>query len=121
MGYIAIIHVPDHTTATDIINSAAPINVLADQGRLVGMYEFPNHRENTCRGYCTVKNTGAWTRDRKGFMKCAICGSRNKKIRRWFTEALFDWFGANLMGSNAPALFRTPEGYGPRDGLAPLK
>lgn len=117
MPLIAIIHILDHTAVDDIVQSGAPINILADHGRLVGLYDFPNRSELKCNGTCTVKNSGAWRRDPRGFIKCSICGSRNKRIRRWFVGGLFDWFGANLLGSNAPALFRTPEEYGSHDEL----
>lgn len=106
MPFIAIIIVPDHTTAMDIMSATLP-----PDHRLVGVYEFPNRSELTCTGNCVRKGTGAWGRDKRGFMKCAICGSRNRNIRRWFAGGLFDWFGANLY-PQAPKLFQTPEGYG---------
>lgn len=111
MALLAIIHLPDHTA--DDVPNLADITLTDGALRIVGLYEFPSHRGDIkCIGNCVRGKTGAWTRDPRGFMKCAICGSRNKRIRRWFTEALFDWFGANLLGDKAPALFRTPDGYG---------
>jgi hypothetical protein len=44
-------------------------------------------------------------------MCCAGCRRRNPKIRQFFIRAIFDFFGANSY-PNAPAAFRTPEGYG---------
>lgn len=111
MAFIAIIHITDHTASDGLMSP--DINWPAGS-QLVGMYEFPSRHELKCTGNCIRGKTGAWHRNPKGFMECAICGSRNKRVRRWFTDALFDWFGANLMKDNAPALFRTPDGYGPR-------
>jgi hypothetical protein len=111
MALIAIIHIPDHTTGDDILGSAAPINVLADQGRLVGLFNFPSRHELKCAGSCVVKGKGSWGRDPRGFMKCSVCGFRNRDLRKWFIRSMFDWFGANLI-PDPPAAFRTPEGYG---------
>lgn len=107
MARIAIIHIRDDHTADDMMTASLPPGA-----RWVGFYQFPDRAELKCSGYCTRKGTSAWGRDKLGFMRCSICGSRNKKIRRWFVGALFDYFGANLY-PDAPALFRTPEGYGP--------
>lgn len=107
MPYIAIIHVPDHTAASRVVERFSH----GDAGRMVGLFEFPERRELTCTGGCTVKHTGSWIRDKKGFMKCAICGSRNRRVRKWLIGHLFDLLGANLY-KDAPAAFRTPEGYG---------
>jgi hypothetical protein len=112
MSHIAIIHIPDHTTG-DIIDQAHTLEQIYG-ARVVGIFEFPNRSELKCTGSCTRKGSGAWSRHQKGYMKCSICGSRNRRMRHWLTGALFDWLGANLY-PQAPALFRTPEGYGPRD------
>jgi hypothetical protein len=124
MALIAIVHIPDHTADDAQVlfkRNGEMTSNFAASGRIVGLYEFPHLRKLKCNGYCTHKNSGAWHRDGLGFIKCRICGSRNKNIRKWFAGALFDWFGANLIGDDAPALFRTPEGYGPRDELTPSK
>ena len=108
MPFIAIIHVPDHTA--DAIRTVP----LPAGHTLVGIFDYPHYRKDLkCGGTCTVKNTGAWRRDPRGFMKCSICGSRNRNLRRWLIGALFDWLGSNQLGDEAPAAFRTPEGYGP--------
>jgi hypothetical protein len=122
MAYIAVVHIADHTTAARALDpkdiaTHLNLDLEASGARIVGIYEFPNRAELKCSGSCTVKNSGAWHRDPLGFMKCRVCGSRNKRIRKWFAGSLFDWFGANLMEDDAPALFRTPEGYGSRDEL----
>lgn len=109
MALIAIVHVPDGPHPDGV---AERISELPEGYRLVGIYEFPSRSELKCSGNCVRKGSGAWSRHKLGFMKCSICGSRNKNIRRWFVGALFDWFGANLY-PDAPTLFRTPEGYGP--------
>lgn len=109
MPYIAIVHVPDHT-ADEILDQQHTLEQIYGS-RLVGLFEYPNRVELKCSGGCVVKHTGSWVRDPKGFMKCAICGSRNKRMRRWLIGHLFDLLGANLY-ENPPAAFRTPEGYG---------
>lgn len=114
MALIAIVHLPNHT-AGDVESLGQYLGALGGSdlsARVVGVYEFPNRSELKCGGNCARKGSGAWGRDRLGFMRCSICGSRNRNIRRWFVGSLFDWFGANLY-PEAPALFRTPEGYGP--------
>lgn len=113
MAHIAIIHVLDDHTADAIVAGEIGVSSWGTGTRIVGLYNFPNRAELKCSGTCTRKNSGAWSRSPLGFMKCSICGSRNKRLRRWFVEAMFDWFGANLIGDSAPALFRTPDGYGP--------
>jgi hypothetical protein len=110
MAYLAIVHVPDHTTDDAFDHIATDVEQYG--ARLVGVFEFPNRSELKCTGGCTRKGSGAWSRHEKGFIKCSICGSRNRRMRSWFVRSLFDWFGANLY-PNAPALFQTPEGYGP--------
>ncbi len=118
MGRIALIHLPDHTPGAAIDPQTTYEYLSADLQQsgavVVGLYEFPRRSELTCNGNCVRGKTGAWSRHPDGYMKCSICGSRNKRVRRWLTDALFDWLGANLLGNAAPALFRTPDGYGPR-------
>lgn len=109
MAFIAIVHID--ATSPDAINAQAHTLEQIYGSRVVGIFDYPSRRDLTCRGTCTVKNTGAWGRDRMGFMRCSICGSRNRNVRRWLTGALFDFLGANLY-PGAPAAFRTPEGYG---------
>lgn len=109
MALIAIVHIPDHT-ADDVIARQHTLEQIHGS-RLVGVFDFPAKFELTCDGFCIRKGTGAWGRDRRGFMKCSICGGRNRNIRRWFIGSLFDWFGANLY-ARAPKAFQTPEGYG---------
>lgn len=113
MALIAIVHLPDHTAGSLEILTAEELIRDSANTRVVGVYEFPHRSELKCSGTCVRKGSGAWRRDPRGFMKCSICGSRNKNIRRWLVGALFDWFGANLLGDDAPKLFQTPEGYGP--------
>lgn len=108
MPFLALIHIPDHTIPPATI--AAEIEVRAG-ARVVGIFDYPNRSELKCSGTCTVKHTGAWVRDPRGFMKCQICGYRSKRLRRWLINALFDFLGANLY-PEAPAAFRTPDGYG---------
>lgn len=112
MPYIAIVHIPDHTIPPNIVAAEIEVNAGA---RVVGVFDFPNRSELKCSGSCVVKHTGQWVRDPRGFMKCAICGSRNRRLRKWLIGHLFDLLGANLY-ENAPAAFRTPEGYGPPRG-----
>lgn len=111
MALLAIIHLPDHT-ADDV--EFVPAELF--QGRIVGIFDFPNRSQLKCPGTCVRKGSGAWSREHiGGWMKCSICGSRAKKMRQWLIGSLFDLLGANLMNDQAPAAFRTPEGYGPRD------
>jgi hypothetical protein len=114
MPLIAIIHLPDHTAVGGITEDIAALPDNIPGAMLVAVHEFPNRAElrQGCLGCGKGKMVG-WGRHRKGYMVCGTCGGRNPKVRRWFTGALFDWFGANLLGDNAPALFRTPDGYGP--------
>lgn len=112
MPFIALVYIDDDHTAEAFMEDPP----FADQGlRLVGVYDFPSRAElrRGCAG-CTTggRKIQGWTRDKRGFMVCANCGGRNPNLRRWFVGALFDWLGANLY-PHAPALFRTPEGYGP--------
>lgn len=108
MPFIAIIHVPDGPHHPDSLEYWA----LPEGYRLVGVFDYPNRVELKCTGTCTVKHTSQWVRDKRGFMKCGICGLRNKRLRRWLIGHLFDLLGANLY-PEAPVAFRTPEGYGP--------
>jgi hypothetical protein len=88
-----------------------------DPGELVAVHTFPNRAELTCRGFCANnKRMSPWTRHIFGYMICGVCGGRHKDTRRRIVRSLFDALGANLLKS-APALFRTPDGYGrsPRD------
>lgn len=116
MARIAIVHFPDHTAGATIdpqtTGEYLNLDLQQSGGRVIGIYAFPGRSELKCSGACVRKGSGAWGRDKMGFMKCSICGFRNKRLRKWFVGALFDWFGANLY-PEAPALFRTPEGYGP--------
>lgn len=110
MPYIAIVHIPDDHTADAIIAGELPAG--RREMKIVGLYDFPNRSELKCTGYCVRKGTGAWTRDRRGFMKCAICGSRNKRVRQWLARGLFDHFGANkLKREDTVGLFANPEGW----------
>lgn len=105
MARIAIIHISDG--ADDIRESALPPGHT-----LAGLYAFPGRSELRagCLGCGRGKLVG-WGRHRTGYMRCATCGKRNPNVRRWFAAALFDWFGANIIGEDAPTLFKTPEGY----------
>lgn len=110
MGLLAIIHVPDHTTPDDIVSQRHTLEQIYGS-QLVGIFNYPTRRELKCSGSCVRKGSGAWSRDRRGFMKCSICGSRNRKLRQWVIGALFDFLGANLY-KQAPGAFCTPDGYG---------
>lgn len=107
MALIAIVHLPDHTTG-----DAVDITDLPDSAKLVGVYEWPERAElrQGCYG-CAKGKLSGWVRHPKGYMVCMMCNKRNPKVRRWFIGGLFDWFGANLLGKDAPLLFQTPEGY----------
>jgi hypothetical protein len=109
MARIAIIHLSDHT-ADDIRDANLPPGHT-----LVGLFDYPRRIELKCTGTCVRKGSGAWSRDPRGFIKCSVCGSRNRKMRSWLIGHLFDLLGANLINDSAPAAFKTPEGYGPRD------
>jgi hypothetical protein len=108
MARIAIVHLPDHTAVDAFIEKMEYTN--GDE-RLVGIFDYPARRELTDHPNCFINGKQAWVRDRIGFMKCGVCGKRNKRVRRFLIEALFDLLGANLY-EGAPAAFRTPEGYG---------
>ena len=81
------------------------------QGKIVGIFNYPARRELADHPNCFLNGKQPWIRDRAGFMKCGVCGKRNKRVRRFLLEALFDFLGANLY-PGAPGAFRTPEGYG---------
>ena len=107
MPFIALIHIrADQPTAEDMLTAPLPPGA-----QWVGLFSFPDRVEMKCRGNCVRKGSSAWRRDRMGFVKCGICGSRNRMVRRWLVSALFDFLGANLY-EDAPAVFRTPDGYG---------
>jgi hypothetical protein len=109
MGFIAIIHITGDHTPGAIDMTEAPLPTGA---QWVGLFVYPPHpgkKGASCLGGC-AKGRG-WDRDRGGWMKCGGCGKRNPKVRRWLIKALFDLLGANLY-PDAPAAFRTPEGYG---------
>lgn len=108
MPFIAIIHI-DGTTPPDGLMS--PELKWPDGSRLVGVFAYPERRDITCTGSCVRKGMSSWVRDPLGFMKCSVCGKRNRKVRIWLTNSLFEFLGANLY-KDAPAVFRTPEGYG---------
>lgn len=105
MGHIAIVHIPDHTTDS-IVAQAHTLEQIYG-ARLVGIFNYPVRRELADHPNCKP----GWTRDRMGFMKCGACGKRNKQVRQFLINALFDFLGANLY-PKAPGAFRTPEGYG---------
>ena len=105
MPFLALIHInDDHTNAQDMLTAPLPPGA-----QWVGLFEYPARKDIGCTGCLRGKNT-AWTRDPRGFMKCGVCGKRNRKIRQFLTNALFDFLGANLY-KGAPAAFRTPEGF----------
>lgn len=112
MPFIAVFHIPDDHTADAI--RAGDIPVSRRDMRIVGLYQFPNRADLTCTG-CTSSKGNGWGRAPEGWMRCSTCGGRSRNVRRWLVGGLFDWLGANLLGDKAPALFRTPEGYGSRD------
>ena len=123
MALIAIVHLPDHTADDVETLLDADGNMSGEftaDGVIVAVHEWPNRAEvrNGCYG-CAKGKLSGWVRHSKGYMVCMTCGKRNPKVRRWFIGGLFDWFGANLLGNNAPALFRTPEGYGDSRGTNP--
>lgn len=113
MPFIALVYIPDDHTAACFMED--PPFTSDDGLRLVAVHEFPDRVElkNGCKG-CTPpgRKVVGWGRSKRGHVVCGGCGKRNPKVRQWFIGALFDWFGANLY-PNAPAIFRTPEGYGP--------
>ena len=109
MPSIAIIHIAgDHTNADALMSEDI---VWPSGARLVGIFDYPAKSELKCHGTCTVKKSGQWGRDPRGFMKCKVCGYRNRKMRGWLMNALFDYLGANI-SSAAPSAFKTPEGSG---------
>ena len=108
MALIFILHLPVHTADAGAIAAEIEVNAGA---RVVGIFDYPNRKDLTCSGTCTRKGMSSWGRDRRGFVKCTVCGSRNKRLRQWLIGHLFDLLGANLY-PEAPAAFRTPEGYG---------
>ena len=106
MPRLLLIHVMNDHTADDMVGSALP-----PTAQWVGNFVYPSRRELADHPNCFINGKQAWSRDRLGFMKCSVCGKRNKRVRRFLIEALFDFLGANLY-EGAPAAFRTPEGYG---------
>lgn len=115
MPFLAIIHIDDHTAVGDpaVAEVALEQSNLPKDARIVGIFEYPVRRDLGCTGTCTGKGRlSQFIRDPKGFMKCGICGKRNRRLRTWLTASLFEFLGANLY-EGAPATFRTPEGYGP--------
>jgi hypothetical protein len=113
MPLIAIVHITtDHTA--DVIDQVHTLEQIYGS-RVVGIFDYPARSELKCNGSCVRKGSGAWGRDPRGFMRCSVCGSRNRKVRQWFIRHIFDLLGANLY-PEAPAAFRTPEGYGPVRG-----
>jgi hypothetical protein len=109
MAHIAIIHIPDHT-AEAIINQSHTLEYIYG-ARVVGLFVYPARRDSADHPNCFLNGKQPWVRDRLGFMKCGVCGKRNKRVRRFLINSLFDLLGANLY-PKAPAAFRTPEGYG---------
>jgi len=115
MARIAIVHFTDDHTADEWTDDG---EVEAYGGRVVGLFDYPARKNCVDHPNCFINGKQAWTRDRMGFMKCGVCGKRNKQVRRFLINALFDFLGANLYPS-APGAFRTPDGYGPRDEQNP--
>jgi hypothetical protein len=105
---LALIHIATDHTADAIDQVTAP---LPPGSQWVGLFDYPARRDLADHPTCLINGKNAWVRDRLGFMKCGVCGKRNKRVRRFLIEALFDFLGANLY-EGAPAAFRTPEGYG---------
>lgn len=106
MPFIAIVYVTDHTAASRITRRYSS----GDAGRIVGLFRFPSRSELKCSGLCIENGKSMWRRSPRGFMFCGVCGSRARKTRSMFLGSLFDRFGANMI-EDAPAAFRTPEGY----------
>jgi hypothetical protein len=104
MPFIALVYVDDHTAAA-IRDGDAPWEGSA---RTVGLFRWPERKDT---GHAANCKSSSWSRDPAGWMCCAGCRRRNPKIRQFFIRAIFDFFGANSY-PNAPAAFRTPEGYG---------
>lgn len=108
MPFIALVYVDDHT-AKAIQDGEINVGGWGGVSRFVGLFIWPERKDIGCTGH------SGWTRDKLGFMKCGTCGKRNKCIRRFFINSLFDHLGANHY-SKAPAAFRTHEDYGPVRG-----
>jgi len=108
MALLVILHLPDHTTDVDTIAAEIEVNAGA---RVVGVFDYPARRDCVDHPNCFINGKQPWVRDRLGFMKCGVCGKRNNQVRRFVINSLFDFLGANLY-KDAPAAFRTPEGYG---------
>lgn len=104
MPFLAVVYVDDHT-ADAIRDGDAPWEGSA---RTVGLFRWPERKDI---GHAANCKSSSWSRDPAGWMCCSGCRRRNKKVRHFFIRAVFDFFGANSF-PNAPAAFRTPEGYG---------
>lgn len=116
MGFVVMVYAADRDAMLSVTEI---VEEHMDDARPVAVFRYPTRRELTCRGFCMDGKLSPWTRDRLGFMKCAVCGSRHRKTRSRLIGALFDYLGANLINHNAPAAFRTPEGYGPGNTDSP--
>lgn len=110
MARIAIIHMTDHT-ADALIEGEISVKSWGSQTQLVGVFDYPARRDCVDHPTCLINGKAAWSRSPLGFMRCAVCGKRNKRVRVFLINALFDFLGANLY-PEAPGAFRTPDGYG---------
>lgn len=106
MARILLIHTMDDHMADDMVGSPLPPGA-----QWVGLFEYPSRRDMADHTNCLINGKGAWSRHPGGWMRCAVCGKRNKRVRQFLINALFDFLGANLY-PEAPGAFRTPDGYG---------
>lgn len=106
MPFLAVVYVDDHTA--DAVRRRGEMTAgMAANGRIVGLFRYPEKKDI---GHTPACKSSSWSRHRFGWMKCAGCGQRNPKIRRFLINTLFDHLGGNTLPT-APGAFRTPEGY----------
>lgn len=118
MGFLVIVHVNSIDDARAFVRGAQDV---ADTARTVGVFRMPPRDEEVCMGLSGCKATG-WKRlSPEGHMVHA-CGRRNRDYRQRLAEhagGLLDTYGINLLPrEHTPALFRNPEGWDRRKGVA---
>lgn len=80
--------------------------------RAVGMYEDPKGKECRCKNQPAKDHGWGEHHNYWGWQRHGFCGRAGKWWRRGYGRRLFLALGVNLLGDKAPAIFRSPQGWG---------
>lgn len=104
-GRLVLVYFGDPDKAQEFIDTT--------DTRVVGVYEDPKGKTCTCRSQPASKDHG-WGPHHNywGWQVHSFCGRAGKWWRRNYGRRLFLALGVNLLGENAPTIFKSPQGWG---------